>query len=141
MLKFVGVYNRALGTLGGDRGTAALLVVLGLAVAVLAFVDPILFGRVIALLAQSGSMSADALWGEAARLLGLWAAVGGAGILMGIATALQTERMAHRNRLAQMARFFGHVLSLPLSFHGRDAVWADDEGHALRALTGCSGCG
>ncbi len=31
---------------------------------------------------------------------------------------MHSERMAHRNRLSIMSRYFGHVLSLPLSFHG-----------------------
>jgi ATP-binding cassette subfamily B protein len=32
--------------------------------------------------------------------------------------ALYADRLAHRNRLAAMSRFYQHVLHLPLSFHG-----------------------
>ena len=51
-------------------------------------------------------------------LLGIWAAVGLVGIGANIAIACMPSGMAHRNRLRAMSRFFGHVLSLPLSFHG-----------------------
>ena len=47
-----------------------------------------------------------------------WAGVGVAGIVANIIAALHAERLAHRNRLIAMRRFFEHVLSLPLSFHG-----------------------
>ncbi len=32
--------------------------------------------------------------------------------------SVQTERLAHRHRLKAMGRYFSHVLTLPLSFHG-----------------------
>src|ERR1700712_5578464 len=63
-------------------------------------------------------MSRADLWSSAEAVLGLWVAVGAAGIAANMATALLAERMAHRNRLAAMSRYFTHVLSLPLSFHG-----------------------
>ena len=59
-----------------------------------------------------------AFWPRIARLLAIWAVVGGAGIVANIIAALQAERLAHRNRLTAMRHFFEHVLSLPLSFHG-----------------------
>ena len=89
-----------------------------LMVAGLQFLDPVLFGRVIDLLARAMDLPRDELWQRAATLLGFWGAVGAAGIGANIAVALQTERLAHRNRLQAMARYFEHVLSLPLSFHG-----------------------
>ena len=117
-MRFVAVYRQALAALGQDSRLAVLLGFANVLVAGLTFMDPVLFGRVISLLTRSDGMPPDTLWREAAELLGLWFAVGAATILANIATALQSERMAHRNRLAIMNRFFGHVLSLPLSFHG-----------------------
>ena len=35
-----------------------------------------------------------------------------------MAVALYSERMAHRHRFYAMSRFYSHVLSMPLSFHG-----------------------
>ncbi len=117
-MRFFKIYGRVLGSLGNDKRLAVMLGVANLIVAGLQFLDPLLFGRVIGMLTQSDNMSTDALWSQSAQLLGIWFAVGAASIGANIATALHAERMAHRNRLAIMNRYFGHVLSLPLSFHG-----------------------
>ena len=115
---FLNIYGRVLSSLGSDKRLAIMLGSANLIVAGLQFLDPVLFGRVIGLLSQSDQETASALWESAARLLGIWLCVGVASIAANIAVALHAERMAHRNRLAIMNRYFGHVLSLPLSFHG-----------------------
>ena len=117
-MRFVSVYRQALAALGNDTRLAVLLGFANVLVAALTFMDPVLFGRVISLLTRADGMPADYMWNESAHLLGLWFAVGVATILANIATSLQSERMAHRNRLMMMNRYFSHVLSLPLSFHG-----------------------
>jgi glucan exporter ATP-binding protein len=117
-MSFVRVYGRALRMLGRDRRTVTLLVLANLVVAGLHFMDPLLFGAVIGLLSRASTMSADALWPEAAGLLGLWAVVGVAGILTNMGASLSAERLAHGNRLAVMGRYYAHVLAMPPSFHG-----------------------
>ena len=117
-MRFLQIYRRVLSTLGGDKRLAIMLGAANLIVAGLQFLDPVLFGRVIGLLSASDTMAADQVWPQATQLMTIWLLVGAAGIGANIATALQSERMAHRNRLSVMNRFFGHVLSLPLSFHG-----------------------
>ncbi len=117
-MRFFKIYGRVLSSLGNDKRLAVLLGVANVLVAGLQFLDPVLFGRVIGLLTESDRMSPDMVWGQALQLLGVWFAVGAASIGANIATALHAERMAHRNRLAIMNRYFSHVLSLPLSFHG-----------------------
>ena len=117
-MRFFKIYGRVLSSLGKDKRLAITLGVANLIVAGLQFLDPVLFGRVIGLLSHSDSMGHDELWAQAAALLGIWLAVGTASIGANIGTALHAERMAHRNRLSMMSRYFGHVLSLPLSFHG-----------------------
>ncbi len=117
-MRFFNLYGRVLGALGNDKRLAVMLGVANIIVAGLQFLDPVLFGRVIGMLTQSDRMSADDLWSQAVQLLGMWFLVGAAAIGANIATALHAERMAHRNRLAIMNRYFSHVLSLPLSFHG-----------------------
>ena len=112
------VYGRVLGMLAADRKVVLLLAGANILVAGLQFIDPVLFGRVIGLLASSDTMPSGQLWLEASHLIALWIGVGLMGIVANIATVLQAERLAHRNRLAAMARYFSHVLSLPLSFHG-----------------------
>ncbi len=109
---------RALRLLGPDLKVAALLCVGSVMVAGLQFLDPVLFGHVIGLLADSDQLRKDVLWQQATVLLSIWAGVGVAGIASNMATALQAERLAHRNRIAAIGRYYSHVLGLPLSFHG-----------------------
>jgi ATP-binding cassette subfamily B protein len=115
---FLRLYLRVLGELGPERGLALALGAANVLLAGLTFLEPVLFGRVVDMLARSGAMPAGAVWSGTLALLGLWAAVGLGGIVANILVALQADRLAHRNRLAAMARFFQHVLTLPLSFHG-----------------------
>ena len=117
-MRFVKIYGRVLGLLGPDRRVAFVLVFANLAMAGLQFLDPVLFGRVIDLLARSDAIPHFQLWDQAGSLLTLWACVGLGGIAANIGVSLQSERLAHRNRVRAMSRFFGHVLGLPLSFHG-----------------------
>ncbi len=117
-MRFMRLYLRVLRLLGPDRWVAYGLTFAALALAGLSFLEPVLFGRVIDLLSRSDRMTDAALWTEALALLGLWAAVGLSAIGANVAVALLSDRMAHRNRLTIMARYFEHVLSLPLSFHG-----------------------
>ncbi len=117
-MKILRIYSRVIAALGRDRRLAALLVIANLLVAGLQFLDPLLFGQVIQMLSRSATTPAAELWADAVRLLGFWAVVGITGIIANIFASLQSERMAHRNRLIEMRRYYEHVLSLPLSFHG-----------------------
>ena len=117
-MRFLRIYGRVLGLLGRDIRIAGFLAFANLMVAALQFLDPVLFGRVVNLLARSDNLSHSEVWHEAATLLGVWVAVGIGGIVSNIAVALQTERLAHRHRIKSMGKYFRHVLNLPLSFHG-----------------------
>ncbi len=117
-MRFLRTYGRVIGLLGRDIRVAGFLAFANLIVAGLQFLDPVLFGRVVNLLSHSDSMARSDLWHQAVILLGIWAAVGVGGIVSNIAVSLQTERLAHRHRIKSMGRYFSHVLSLPLSFHG-----------------------
>jgi ATP-binding cassette subfamily B protein len=116
-LNFISVYTRVLGLLRPDRGIAIGLVIANLLVMGFQFAEPVLFGRVINLLTQSDTMTNKSVMGGAEFLLLIWAAIGLLGIGANIMLAVQAERLAHRNRLAAMAKFFRHVLSLPPAFH------------------------
>jgi ATP-binding cassette subfamily B protein len=117
-MHFLRLYWRVLTLLEADRWVAVGLTFAALALAGLSFLEPVLFGRVVDLLSRSQQLSHAALWSEAFALLALWGAVGLSGIGANVAVALLSDRMAHRNRLVVMGRYFEHVLSLPLSFHG-----------------------
>lgn len=117
-MTFIRLYGRVLGLLAADRKVAISLGLAAILLAGLQFIEPIIFGRVIDLLTRSDRMAESALLAEAAGLLALWAGVGLTGIGSNVAVALMADRMAHRNRLVMMSRFFEHVLNLPLAFHG-----------------------
>jgi ATP-binding cassette subfamily B protein len=119
-MEFFRIYRRVLGLLRPERKLAVVLALGNLSIAGLSFVEPILFGRVIDVLATSATRSQSENWAETLRLMGLWCAVGGVGIAASILIALHADRLAHRRRLAAMAQYFEHVLSLPASFHQRE---------------------
>ena len=111
-MRFLRLYARVIAVLRPDRTKALWLMAANLLIAGLLFVEPLLFGRVIQMLADGATM------GPAVTLLGSWAGVGLLGIVASIAASLHAERLAHRNRLQAMARFYQHVLALPPAFHG-----------------------
>ena len=117
-MRILHVYRRVLSSLGADRRLAAMLGLANILLAGLQFLDPLLFGRVIGLLSNSANVPHPTLWQQAAELIGVWVAVAALGIAGNLLTVVHAERMAHRNRLKAMSRLFGHILSLPLSFHG-----------------------
>ncbi|MCX8133990.1 MAG: glucan ABC transporter ATP-binding protein/ permease [Roseococcus sp.] len=117
-MEFFRVYGRVLALLKPDATVAFALAGAAVALSGLQFLEPVLFGRVVDLLARSSGMEPGGVWAQAFVLLGLWGAVGLTGIAANVAVALLADRMAHRNRLAMMSRYFQHVLALPLAFHG-----------------------
>ncbi|MBL8670157.1 MAG: glucan ABC transporter ATP-binding protein/ permease, partial [Alphaproteobacteria bacterium] len=115
---FLRVYRRVLRLLGPERWLAIVLAASNLALAGLHFAEPILFGKIIDVLASSDKRPPDETWTDSARLLAMWGAVGIGGIVASILVSLHADRLAHRRRLAAMARYFEHVLALPIAFHG-----------------------
>jgi ATP-binding cassette subfamily B protein len=117
-MQFLRTYGRVLALLAADRQVAIGIGVAAVLLAVVQFLEPLLFGWVIDLLARASGMQEATLWSQAILLLAIWGMVGLTGIGLSVATALGADRMAHRNRLGLMHRYFQHVLALPLSFHG-----------------------
>ncbi|MFO1189710.1 MAG: glucan ABC transporter ATP-binding protein/ permease [Alphaproteobacteria bacterium] len=116
-MDFARIYGRVLSLLGPERNLATVLAVANLGLAGVGFVEPILFGKIVDLLARTQPGAAAEAWPETLRLLGIWAAAGLGGIAASILVALHADRLAHRRKLAAMALYFEHVLSLPASFH------------------------
>ena len=116
-MEFFRVYGRVIGLLRAERGLAIMLALANVAVAALQFYEPVLFGKVVDLLANAQGQVDRGPVERRADLLVLWAAVGIGGIVANIVVSLQADRMAHRRRLGAMANFFEHVLVLPFSFH------------------------
>ncbi|WP_298967567.1 glucan ABC transporter ATP-binding protein/ permease [uncultured Methylobacterium sp.] len=123
------LYARVMGQLGPDLRLGAVLGLANVALAVAAFAEPVLFGRIIDRLTHApdrgGSFASAAdLW-----LIGAWVGFGLFTIAAGVLIALHADRLAHRRRLSAMAGYFEHVLELPLAFHS-----ANHSGRILKAM-------
>jgi len=117
-MAFLHLYWRVLALLRADKWVAFGLTAAAIALAGLQFLEPVLFGRVIDLLSRADQMEVADVWTAAYVLLAIWATVGLSSIGANVAVSLLADRMAHRNRLIMMSRYFQHVLALPLEFHG-----------------------
>jgi ATP-binding cassette subfamily B protein len=118
MMGAVRLYSRVLGQLGPDLKLGALLALANVALAITAFAEPILFGRIIDVLTRAQAPGgAPATLGSLAPLMVAWVAFGLFTIGAGVLVALHADRLSHRRRLGVMAMYFEHVLELPLAFH------------------------
>ncbi|MBI1980891.1 MAG: glucan ABC transporter ATP-binding protein/ permease [Methylocystis sp.] len=111
------VYARVLGLLRPQARLAMILVGANLALAVAAFAEPMLFGRIIDRMTRTPAPGETLTWSDLLPLVSAWAGFGLFSIGGAILVGLNADRLAHRRRLAVMSDYFDHVLSLPLSFH------------------------
>jgi ATP-binding cassette subfamily B protein len=116
-MEFARIYGRVLGLLRPEAALATILAIANLGIAGIGFVEPILFGKLIDVLAGTAGRSPEENWNETLRLMGWWCVAGVTSIVAGILVALHSDRLAHRRRLIAIASYFEHVLSLPASFH------------------------
>jgi glucan exporter ATP-binding protein len=110
MHRFLTVYGRALSFLRPHRSVVALLCVANLALATISFIEPVLFGRIVAGLNLGGPGADNIL---------LWAGLGVLGIAAGMGTSLLADRMAQRLRLHVAGQAYSHVLQLPPAYHAK----------------------
>jgi glucan exporter ATP-binding protein len=116
-MKFVRLYGRALAALGPERSVGALLAIANVALAAAQFAEPVLFGRIIDTLTAAQTAKLVPGWSSLLPQFALWVGFGAFNIGVGALVALNADRISHRRRLAVMAEFFEHVLTLPLLFH------------------------
>lgn len=111
------LYARVVAQLGSELKLGVLLLFANLALAIAAFAEPYLFGRIINVLTGSGGgkPSLDAL----TPLILAWLFFGLFTIGGGAFVALHADKLSHRRRLGVMAGYFEHVLALPLAFHSQ----------------------
>lgn len=125
-MSMIRLYARVLGLLGAEKRLAIGLIVANVLLAVAAFAEPLIMGRIIdGLTHLSKETPATTLipWIVAWVVFGLFT------IGAGVAIALHSDRLAHRNRLSTMANFFEHVLELPIAFHS-----SNHSGRVLKAM-------
>ena len=111
------IYFRVLAMLGAEKRLAVVLILANLALAIAAFAEPILFGRIIDTLTRSAGNPSSVSWAELMPLIYAWISFGVFTILASVLVALHADRLSHRGRLRVMSEFFEHVLHLPLGFH------------------------
>jgi ATP-binding cassette, subfamily B, beta-glucan exporter len=116
-MEFVRIYGRVLALLGPEKRLGILLAVANVLVASFAYAEPVLFGRIVDVLARGDTRPPSETWAESVRLLMIWGGIGLAGLGANILVSLHADRLAHRRRLAAMAQYFEHVLSLPPAYH------------------------
>ncbi|MEZ0169190.1 glucan ABC transporter ATP-binding protein/ permease [Microvirga sp. TS319] len=117
-MRLIRLYVRVLGQLGSDLRIGAVLALANIALAISAFAEPILFGRIIDVLTRAQVPgSTPVTFPMLMPLILAWVAFGLFSIGAGALVALHADRLAHRRRLAVVANYFEHVLELPLAFH------------------------
>jgi ATP-binding cassette subfamily B protein len=116
-MKFLRLYIRVLELLGGEARLGWILAVANLAIASAMFVEPILFGRIVDLLANSQGRGSELAWSDLMVLVGAWVGFGLFIIVTSTLVALHADRLAHRQYQAVRTIYFEHVLQLPLSFY------------------------
>src|SRR5919202_4144230 len=114
----VRLYVRVLGQLGTDLRVGAFLALANVGLAIAAFAEPVLFGRIIDVLTQGQNPNAPPVtFSRLMPLILAWIGFGLFTITAGVVVALHADKLSHRRRLATMANYFEHVLQLPLAFH------------------------
>jgi ATP-binding cassette subfamily B protein len=116
-MKFFRLYLRVLEMLGREARLGWILALANLALASAMFVEPILFGRIVDMLANAQGHVSQLSWQSLMVLVGAWVAFGLFTIVCGTLVALHADRLAHRQYQVVRTMFFEHVLQLPLAYH------------------------
>ena len=102
------IYWRALGYLAADKKRVALICAANVALAAIAIVEPILFGRVIDAISTNGSVFST---------LALWAGLGAFNVIAFVLVARGADRFAHARRSEVLCESFERVITMPLAWH------------------------
>ena len=116
-MKFFRLYLRVLELLGREARLGWILALANLALASAMFVEPILFGRIVDMLANAQANISQLSLRALMTLVGAWVGFGLFTIVCSTLVALHADRLAHRQYQVVRTMFFEHVLQLPLSYH------------------------
>jgi ATP-binding cassette subfamily B protein len=116
-MSFLQLYLRVLRQLGPELRLGLLLAAANVGLAIAAFAEPVLFGRIVDALATAQGTKTPPDPARLTPLILAWIGFGLFTIVAGVIVALHADRLAHRRRVAVMAGYFEHVLYLPMSFH------------------------
>jgi ATP-binding cassette subfamily B protein len=113
----VDTYRRVARQLAPERKLAYALFTANVVLAALQFLEPWLFGRVIDALVTPRTGADPLTFRLLMPLVAAWVGVGLVNIGAAVTVSLHADRLSHRRRLAAIAHYFRHVLTLPLAFH------------------------
>ncbi len=116
-MRFIRLYIRVLELLGREARLGWTLAIANLALASALFVEPILFGRIVDILANAQGRVAQLNWRDLLLLVGGWVGFALFSIVCSTLVALHADRLAHRQYQVVRTMFFEHVLQLPLSYY------------------------
>lgn len=128
-MSFLRLYGRAIALLRSEARLAIVLVLANIGLVGAQFAEPVLFGRIIDKLTSGAVHQIKPSLESLSPLILAWAGFALVSITLAMFSALHADRLAHRQRLALMARYFEHVLHLPLSFHA-----ATHSGRSLKVM-------
>ncbi len=111
------IYARVLGELGPEKRLGLILAFANVLLAAAAFAEPMLFGALIDKLTNAQNAGLRPTWMDINGLIAAWVGFGLFNIAAGVFVALHSDKLAHRRRLAVMANYFEHALTLPLAYH------------------------
>ncbi len=137
-MSLLALYARVLGELGPERRLGVILGIANVMLAAAAFAEPLLFGMLVDRLTAIQSAGQRPAWADINLLIAAWVGFGLFNIAASVFVALNADKLSHRRRLAVMAKYFEHALTLPLAFHtqthsgrvlkvmleGTNAMWA-----------------
>jgi glucan exporter ATP-binding protein len=110
-------YLRVARELRPERSLVCGMIAANLVLAALQFLEPWLFGRVIDALVTPRTDNHKLTLQLLMPLVAAWVGVGMINIVAGVTVALHADKLSHRRRLASIALYFRHVLSMPMAFH------------------------
>ncbi|MER9474161.1 glucan ABC transporter ATP-binding protein/ permease [Mesorhizobium sp. M0520] len=102
------IYWRALGYLAADRKRVAFICGANVTLAIIAILEPIMFGRVIDAISDRGSVFST---------LAMWAGLGAFNIVAFVLVARGADRFAHQRRSEVLCQSFERVITMPLAWH------------------------
>ncbi|WP_192355650.1 glucan ABC transporter ATP-binding protein/ permease [Mesorhizobium mediterraneum] len=102
------IYWRALGYLAADRRRVAFICGANVALAIIAILEPIMFGWVIDAISDRGSVFST---------LALWAGIGAFNVVAFVLVARGADRFAHARRSEVLCQSFERVITMPLAWH------------------------
>ena len=102
------IYGRALSYLGADRKRVTFICAANVALALIAILEPIMFGRVIDAISDHV---------DAVPALAMWAGLGAFNIVAFVLVARGADRFAHILRGDVLSESFERIITMPLSWH------------------------